>query len=116
MRNNLPFINVYKKRSINSEVVTQILYGEHFKKVQGFNSWIKIKNNIDNYSGYIKKRAFPKNWRNTHKVFKLYSYLYLQASNGSKTNTKLSFGSKIKVSKKKMAFINLIIIGLKKKI
>ncbi len=115
MRNNLPFINVYKKKSITSEIVTQILYGDHFKKIQEFSSWIKIKTNADNYSGYIKKRKFPKNCKNTHKVFKLYSELYLQASNKSKITTKLSFGSKIKVLEKKNNFYKFDNYWIKKK-
>ena len=34
MRSNLPVINVYKKKSIKSKLVTQILYGESFKIIK----------------------------------------------------------------------------------
>ncbi len=60
MRNNLPILNVYKKKTIKSEVVTQLLYGDTFKKLKKTKSWIKIKNNSDNYKGYIKYKNFPK--------------------------------------------------------
>ena len=58
MRSNKSVINIYKKQSIKSEVVTQLLYGDTFKKLKKVGSWIKIKNNIDNYKGYIKNNKF----------------------------------------------------------
>ena len=56
MRNNNSIINVYKKNNIKSEVVTQLLYGDTFKKLKESRSWLKIKNDSDNYKGYIKKK------------------------------------------------------------
>jgi len=58
VRNNLSVINVFKKNTYNSEVVTQLLYGESFKKLKKIGSWIKIKNDVDNYKGYINKKNF----------------------------------------------------------
>ena len=75
MINNLPIINVYKKNNLKSEVVTQLLYGDSFKKIKKKGSWIKIKNNLDNYIGYIKENKFPKNFKNTLKVYFLSSTL-----------------------------------------
>ena len=37
-------INVYKKNSEKSEVVTQLLYGDSYKIIKKIKSWIKIKN------------------------------------------------------------------------
>ena len=94
MRSNIPVINVYKKKSVGSEIVTQLLYGDTFKKLKKTRSWIKIKNDVDNYKGYIKNRSFPKNCKNTHKVFVLSSNLY------SKPNVKYKInktGSWIKI-------------------
>ena len=54
MRSNQSVINVYKKKSMKSEVVTQLLYGETFKKLKQYGTWIKIKNDSDNYKGFIK--------------------------------------------------------------
>ena len=34
MRSNLSFINVYKKANIKSEIVTQLLYGDAFKRLK----------------------------------------------------------------------------------
>ena len=97
MISKLPVLNVYKKKTKKSQVVTQLLYGDTFKKLGGKNSWIKIKNNSDGYIGYIKNRKFSKNYKNTHKVSVLQSNLYLKANNKNKIKKKLSFGSKIKI-------------------
>ena len=78
MKNNLPILNVYKEKTIKSEVVTQLLFGDTFKKIKQTKSWVKIKNNSDNYKGYIKNRNFPRDEKNTHKVSVLCSKLYLK--------------------------------------
>mgnify|MGYP001174806397 FL=1 len=101
MRSNLSFINVYKKQSTKSKIVTQLLYGETFKKLKKIGPWIKIKNDIDGYKGYIKFKKFLPNQKNTHKVFDLSAKLYSKPNSKYKIKTKLSFGSKIKVLKKK---------------
>ena len=81
MRSNLPVINVYKKKSIKSKlIVTQLLYGDSFKTIEKAGSWIKIKNNLDGYKGFIKKRNFPPNKKNTHKVYNLFANLYKKPS------------------------------------
>ena len=99
MRSDYPVINVYKKNNIKSGVVTQLLYGDTFKKIKKNGSWIKIKNDSDNYKGFIKKKLFSTKQKNTHKVYNLSAKLY------SKPNTiikkKLSFGSRIRVLQKK---------------
>ena len=68
MRNNIPVLNVYRKQNKKSEIVTQLLYGDTFKRLKITKSWLKIKNNSDNYIGYIINKRFPKNQKNTHKI------------------------------------------------
>jgi len=114
VRSDNPVINVYKKNNIKSGVVTQLLYGDTFKKIKESGSWLKIKNDSDNYKGYIKKKNFPSNQKNTHKIYNLNANLYSKPNTKNKIKKKLSFGSKIKVIQKKISFINLIIFGLKK--
>ena len=115
MRNNLPVLNVYKKKTKNSSVVTQLLYGDTFKKLGQYGSWIKIKNNSDNYKGYIIiKKKFP-NHKNTHKISLLYSNIYKRPNDNSKINKKLSFGSKIKITNKKGDFYKFDNLWIKKK-
>ena len=115
MRNNLSFIKVYKKKSLKSEVATQLLYGDTFKKLKKYGPWIKIKNNLDNYKGYIKNKKFPPNHKDTHKIFVLYSNLYSKPNNKNKISKRLSFGSRIKVLKKKGNFCKFDNLWIKKK-
>ena len=61
MRSNNSIINVHKKKNVKSEVVTQLLYGDTFKKLKKNGVWIKIKNDKDNYKGHIKNKNFQPN-------------------------------------------------------
>ena len=114
MRSDNPVINVYKKNNIKSGVVTQLLYGDTFKKIKESRSWLKIKNDSDNYKGYIKKKNFPSNQKNTHKVYNLNANLYSKPSTKNKIKKKLSFGSKIKVVEKKSNFYKFDNLWIKK--
>ena len=104
MRNISSVINVYKKKNINSKVVTQLLYGDTFKNLKKEKSWFKIKNERDNYEGYIKKNKFLPDQKNTHKIFKLSSTLYKKPNKKYKTKIRISFGSRIKILQKKGNF------------
>ena len=108
-------INVYKKNNIRSEVATQLLYGDTFKKIKKIGSWIEIKNDIDNYKGYIKKKKFALNQKNTHKVCNLTADLYSKPNNKSKIKKQLSFGSKIKIVEKKNNLWKFDNLWIKKK-
>jgi len=115
VRSNLSVLNVYKKRTKKSKVVTQLLYGDAFKKLKQSGSWMKIKNNSDNYKGYIKNRKFPSNHKSTHKIYVLCSNLYSKPSEKNRISKKLSFGSKIKVTKRKGNFCKFDNFWIKKK-
>ena len=104
MRNNTSVINVYKKSNVRSEVVTQLLYGDTFKKIKKNGIWIKIKHDADNYKGYIKNKKFPNNQKNTHKICAVFATLYSKQNIKKKIKRKLSFGSKIKVLEKEGNF------------
>ena len=114
MRSNLSFINVYKKANIKSEIVTQLLYGDQFKKIIEKKSWIKIKNESDQYKGFVKKSNFLSDKKNTHKVYKLSASLYSKPRIKNKVKKKLSFGSKISVIEKKGNFYKFDNLGIKK--
>tara|TARA_B100001179_G_C18504520_1_gene365782 strand:- start:169 stop:900 length:732 start_codon:yes stop_codon:yes gene_type:complete len=114
VKNNLPVINVYKKRSLKSKIETQLLYGDTFRKIRRYGKWIKIKNDSDNYKGYIKNKNFPLNKKNTHKVFVLSSQLYSKPNIRNRVTKKLSFGSKIKISEEKNIFYKFDNLWIKK--
>ena len=94
--------------------MTQLLYGDSFKIIKKKGSWIKIKNNLDGYKGFIKKRNFPPIKKNTHKVYNLFSNLYKKPSLKFKIKKKISFGSKIKITEKKNQFFKFDNFWIKK--
>jgi len=73
--------NIYSKPSSNSDVSSQILYGEKFKILSKKNNWIKIKTSFDNYIGFIKKSNFNQNFIPTNKIFKLKSKIFKKINN-----------------------------------
>jgi hypothetical protein len=87
------FSNIYKKASKNSEVTSQIIYGEKFKILSKNKKWIKIKTLFDNYIGYIENKDYVDNHDPKYKVYSLKS----RVSNkfNKKTKNFLPFGSKV---------------------
>ena len=96
--NNYPLINVYKKNSSKSEIVTQMIYGENFKIINKFSKWLKIKIKEDGYIGFIKNKKFISYFKPTHKVSVLVANIY-KNSNYKKKTGRLTYTSKIKVEK-----------------
>ena len=81
MKNNFlnkPVSNIYFKPSHNSEVVSQILYGEKFKILLKRKKYIKIKTHYDNYIGYIKKDKFLENFKPKYKISKIKSRIFFK--------------------------------------
>jgi len=95
--NNYSTINVHKKSSFKSEIVTQIIYGEAFRVLNESAKWIKIKTKGDNYIGYTKRRKFISHLNPTHKVSTLFANIYKKPNFKSKIG-KLPYLSKIKVN------------------
>ena len=56
--NNFSIINLYKKPSIKSEIVTQMLYGDIFSISKKKNRWLKIKIKEDGYKAIFKIKIF----------------------------------------------------------
>ena len=54
--NTYPVINLYKKSSVKSELVTQMIYGDSFRILKKTYKWLKIKIKEDNYIGYVKNK------------------------------------------------------------
>ena len=109
MKNNFfnkPKANMNLKPDSNSEVVSQILYGEKFKIFSENKGWLKIKTIYDNYIGYIRKDKFFKKFNPTNKIYVLKSRIYKKKDNKFlKTNNYLYFGSSVSVKNKDNKFI-----------
>ena len=94
--NNYPIINLHKKPSYKSEIVTQMIYGEAFTIINKSTKWIKIKIKEDHYIGYVKRREFISYVKPTHKVATLFANIYRKPNFKSKTG-RLPYISKIKI-------------------
>ena len=119
MKNNFfykkQYSNIYKTTSRFSEVTSQILYGEKFKILSKNKSWIKVKSLFDNYVGYIKNENYIKNYKPTHKVYSLKTFIYSKPNN--KTKSFLPFASKFSIINENLAlsiFLKQLNIPLKK--
>ena len=108
MKNNFfnkPLENIKLKPFSNSEVTSQILYGEKFTILSRKKKWIKIKTTYDNYSGYIKNNNFFKNFKPTNKIYKIKSKIYKKKGNKFlQTKKFLYFGSGISIINKEQKF------------
>ena len=102
--NNYTLVNLYKKPSVKSEIVTQMIYGESFSILKRSLKWLKIKILEDNYKGFVKRKNFSNFLKPSHKVKVLRAKVYKFAKKGKKIN-EISFGSKIKVERKKLKFL-----------
>ena len=80
---NSEFSNIYERPNINSNVSTQILFGENFSILKKSRNFYKIKIDTDNYVGYIKKLKLLNKYRTSHKIYVLKSKIY-KLSKGNK--------------------------------
>ena len=115
MINNRLILNVYEDSSSKKKISTQLLYGDKFKIIKRFNSTLKIKTSYDNYVGYITRRKFPENEKQTHKISVLKASLYTKPNIQSKLNKQISFCSFIKVKKYEGKFCNFDKYWIKRK-
>ena len=104
LKNNLNIINseivsMYRKRDINSEMVSQALYGEEFYVLKKHNEWTFIKLKDDNYKGWVLNCKYNQNFKNTHIVNTPNTWIYVSPDIKSNVILKLFAGSKIKILK-----------------
>ena len=76
LTNNFSIIDLYKKPSSKTEVVTQMIYGESFSVLRKTKKWLKIKIKEDGYKGYIKNKKFTNFMKSTHKIHNLKAKIY----------------------------------------
>jgi len=93
-----PIANIYKKNNKKSEIVTQILLGEHFVAKSKFGKFYKGYRTYDKYKGFIEAKNLHLDKREkTHKIISKDSNLYKKPSKKNKTNKKIFFNSKISI-------------------
>ena len=101
--NNYPVINLYKKSSCKSEMVSQMIYGENFRIISKSKKWLKIKIQENKYIGYIKRKKFISYLKPTHKVSALFANIYKKSNFKNKIG-RLPYITKIKVDKENSKF------------
>ena len=102
--NTYSVINLYKKASVNSEIVSQMIYGDNFRIIKKENKWLRIRIKEDNYLGFIQHKNFKYYLKPTHKINKLKAKIYKSPNKQKKIN-ELTYGSKIRVIDKKNEFL-----------
>ena len=55
---NLSSIPLRIEPNDRSEIVSQVLFGEHFEVVEKDNQWSKIKLHYDNYEGWVDSKQY----------------------------------------------------------
>ena len=102
--NTYPVINLYKKSSVKSEIVTQMIYGDSFRILKKTYKWLKIKIKEDNYIGFVRNKYYKTYIKPTHKINILKAKVYKFPNKRKKINI-ISYGSKIRVIAKKSKFL-----------
>ena len=74
--NNFTVVNLYKKPSTKSEVVTQMIYGDSFSVSKKTKKWLKVNIKEDGYKGYIQNKKFSNFVKPTHKINILKAKIY----------------------------------------
>ena len=104
LTNNFSVINIHKKPSLNSEIISQIIYGDSFSVFQKKKRWLKIKTKEDNYRGYIKNKKYSHFKKPTHKICVLKADIFKHPNKKKKVN-QLTFNSKLKIIGSKFNFL-----------
>ena len=102
--NNLPIVNLHKKKSLKSGIDTQLLYGDNFKVIKKHSSWKKIRIKKDGYTGYIKNKKFSKPIKPNFKVSVLKARLFSKPSSKKKLQKFLPYESRVRIIKKNGKF------------
>ena len=99
------YLNVYELASKNSNISTQLLYGEKFKVIKRNKKFLKIKTDFDHYVGFIKVGKFKKRLDKTYKVSVLKSKIYSKPKIKFGTKKYLPFSSEIEILNKNNNFV-----------
>ena len=94
--------NIYKKNNKNSEIVTQILFGENFITNSKSGKFYRGYKAYDKYKGFIETKDLQiDKIKKTHKIISKDCSLYKKPNNKYKINKKIFFNSKISILNKK---------------
>lgn len=96
---NLSIVPCRKEPSDRSEMVTQLLFGDHFEILEVLGSWCRIKNAFDDYECWVDKKQFlliqqpTFDLLNTAEIFAVNELVSVISHNNSKQLFPVSIGS-----------------------
>lgn len=100
--------NIFKKPNENSELASQLLFGEKFIVQKKIKNYYKGYSLYDNYSGYAMINNFKKNYKKRlYRIIKKKIFLYSSPDNKKKTKKNLFFNSKISILESRKNFIRI---------
>ena len=102
--NNLPIVNLHKKKSLKSGIDTQLLCGDNFRVIKKHSGWKKIRIKKDGYIGYVKSKKFSKPIKPNFKVSVLKARLFSKPSSKKKLKKFLPYESRLRIIKKNGKF------------
>ena len=105
--NTFPFLNLYKKRQLNSKIDTQLLYGDNYKIIKSYKGWKKVRIKKDGYSGYIKNIKLHSYKKPNFKVTKLRANLFKNQIKIVDLIKHFHLNLELKSKKKLKALVNL---------
>ena len=97
--NNLPIVNLYKKKSLKSGIDTQLLYGDNFKVIKKHSDWKKVRIKKDGYIGYIKNKKFSQSIKPNFKVSVLKASLFNKPGAQKRLKQFLPYESRVRIVK-----------------
>ena len=99
---------IYKKPSVQSELISQVLFGEKFIIKKKINKFYKGYSSYDRYPGYVLIDDFVKDKeKKNYRVKIKKAFLYDSSNNKILKKKSLLFNSKISISDSKRTFVEM---------
>lgn len=123
---NLAIIPLRAEPNDRSEIVSQVLFGEHFEIIEKQNQWSKIRLQFDNYEGWVDAKQYQsiseKNFNDlSREVFILNSDLVEYVTNSANILIPITLGASLSflqhndINKENLVFEGLKSEGIKPK-
>ncbi|VXB83121.1 Gamma-D-glutamyl-L-lysine endopeptidase [Flavobacterium sp. 9R] len=123
---NLAIIPLRSESSDKSEIVSQVLFGEHFQIIETYNQWSKIRLQYDDYEGWVDSKQYQliseenfKHLSNDSIILSADLIEYITDSNSLlmpiPLGSSLSFLNYNEINTKKFSFEGTKISGIKEK-
>lgn len=110
---NLSSANIRNLPNDDSELETQVLFGEKIRVLKKLGEWSLCVSQTDNYKGWIKNNSFDCSFETTHRVISNRTFVYKESNIKSEVLFYLPLGSKI-YCEKTNKFLCEVVFGQKR--